>query len=263
MPNFIPNKSKHMMVVEVLLFLMILSFCFSLLFLGIFYVCYPSLPNLFGNIVPPHAYFFPIIYILPTYICITLVCKCGLFLSFALIYGTVYYPLVVKEVQMGRRKYKASDSIRETKNLMLVYRMLQIIQARLNHLFGKCLVPMQALMTISFVFGGYMLIRFKSEVSLITILFMILSVLPSFLWSVLLYMGGHLHVTGRKIIMSWRYYRWSNSYDRKLMKKFRMSCRPIMICYGKMYILQRQSPLVFFRGLVRGLVRALLTLDTN
>ncbi len=77
-------------------------------------------------------------------------------------------------------------------------------------------------------------------------------------WGLVLTMGGYLHSNGLKILNSWKQSRWMSSLEIKVMTRFARSCTPIMICYGKVFVVRKVSLMVFVRGLSRGLVRALL-----
>lgn len=226
----------------------------------IFFILYPNLPNLPGNILPTDKwYWFPLVYIFTIYTNTILLLKCSFLACLALVYGIVYLPFVLNELCLGKTKYRATEHLRHSNNLFVVYRMTQIIQEMVNIIIGKLLFPAQAAVTLAYVFGCCIIIRHKKDLSITALTTIIIwSALPNFLWGTALYIGGYLHSSGRKILKSWKYCKWETRGERKLVLKFAKSCRPLMICYGSFFILRRQSLPMFVKGLIKGLQRGLL-----
>ena len=81
----------------------------------------------------------------------------------------------------------------------------------------------------------------------------------------ILMMGGYLEKSGRRILKSWKYHLASlrNGKERKYLRKFRLSCKPLSISYKTMYTIKQASIMVFVRGLLKGLMRALLAVKTK
>jgi len=75
--------------------------------------------------------------------------------------------------------------------------------------------------------------------------------------------GRFLFCRGTKVIKSWKVDEKNYQGESKVMKKFARSCKPIVLSYGKQFVVGRVSVLVFFRGIVRGTFRALLATKTN
>ncbi len=223
---------------------------------------YPGHPASFGHILPNKWYSLLIVYLFSLYI----VPYC---FNYVLILTETVLPLVllvirfvVNELRIGRPKYLSNDFFRTPQNLQLVYRMGQILMACINGLFGKLLIPFQTIATLLFVFGSYVTIKHHDKMKIISLL-MILSwaLLAAFGWGCILVMGGYLHSNGQKILTSWKKNVWKSRKERNEMKRFVKSCKPMAICYGKLFVIRRVSLMVFVRGLTRGLKRTILTLD--
>lgn len=74
-------------------------------------------------------------------------------------YATVYVPFIIREFRIGRNDscYQANAEFRTFGNLIKFYRCIQIIQLELNQTVGNILVPLQAALTLLFVFTAFTL----------------------------------------------------------------------------------------------------------
>lgn len=262
MPNYNPNKDRYMKGVEYLLIILGLGIIAMTTINVSAFLIFPTAPAVFGNVLPDEWYMFPVHYIFPLYIIPYCYANVAAVTGIAVILGTVYIPFIVKELRVGRSKYKTVDELRYSENLKVVYRMAQLNQIRINGLAGKLLIPAQAMVTLVFVFGGYVVIRHRSQMSTVPFL-MVTSwtFAAAFGWGLVLTMGGYLQSHGVKILKSWKQHPWRSKNEKKEMNKFAKSCRPIMMCYGKMFAIRRVSLMSFVRGMTRGLMRAILTLE--
>lgn len=225
----------------------------------------PTLPNLTGNILPNTWYFFPSNYIIPVHITIILYANINIVLECMLIYGTVVIPFIANELHLSdTKRYKSTPNLREPTTLRVVYRTAQIVQWNINDLLGKFIVPIQILCTILFVFGGFILIRHR-ETMHVTMQVLLASwcVVGPLAWALFLVMGGYLHSNGIQLLNSWKYHSWATAEERMEISRFRLSCKPIRIGFGNTYVIQRKSVMVFQRGLIRGIMRALLAIQSD
>ncbi len=226
------------------------------------FIVAPTLPNLSGNILPNTWYFFPSNYMVPVQITIVLYANINLVLECMLIYGTVVLPFIANELYLSHTKrYKSTPNLREPSTLRVVYRTAQIVQSKINDLLGKFLIPIQIICSILFVFGGFILIRHR-ETMHVTMQVLLASwcVVGPLAWALFLVMGGYLHSNGIKLLNSWKYHCWATADERLEINRFRVSCKPIRIGFGSTYVIQRKSVMVFQRGLLRGIMRALLAI---
>lgn len=265
LPSFQPNKSRYMKFMDIGILLISLFFIFCDVLFTLFFIAYPTLPHLFGSLLPSDKLFLlPILHLYHVYSNTILLTQIYLNVTVMFIYGCVYLPIVIPELRLGRSKYRTSNALRKPDTLIWVYRMVQIIQEVVNQLVGRLLVPSQALFTLEFIFGCYTIIRHTRDLLLIAVLTIsIWSIVPSLLWAGFLYSGGYLNSSGRKILNSWKYHHWPNKQVKQSMSKFVRSCRPLALCYGTIFVIRRQTLLIFLRGLIRGLMRALLTTKTT
>lgn len=183
-----------------------------------------------------------------------------------MVYGTFVMPFFVNELRLNKMSsYRSKSELRKNCDALIKeYRAMQILQKMYNNLFGQFLVPFQSVITLTFVFGSFIVIKHRNDDTMHIFPFLLMaswSIVAPACWSFMLLIGGYLHSNGMKVLSSWKYHRgWKSCLERKLMKKCQASCKPVTINYGKAYVIRKVSVLEFNKGLIRGLARALLTL---
>lgn len=262
LPSHIPEKSKRIQFFEIFVAFMLVSA--TMIFIGVvaFFVLFPTFPNLVGSIFPTCSIW--VICWTFAHIYFALICSFQVLfiLVCAAIYGIVLMPVVTHEFHLNSKSYASTTSLREPVNLTTAYRANQIFHNKLNNCLGNILFPIQTMSTLLFIFSSYMLIRLRAEMGPLQIsVLSVLAIGGSTIWSIVLEIFGYINYNGNKVLASWKRTDWKNKWEWKFMAKFRVSCRPIMICWGKTYIIRMVSLLVYLRGLTRGLVRTLLALD--
>ncbi|CAL8125332.1 unnamed protein product [Orchesella dallaii] len=224
---------------------------------------YPHLPIFLGYILEeaPPIVKIPFAYVIPCIFVWIIFFNCFVAVCPMYAYGLHILPFLFKELRMGRTNYETPSEVRQPQNLIVAYRSLQLFQQLVNNLVGKFIVPTQAIVTKLIVLSSYMAIKHGDKMEKASFFLIITwAGLAALFWSLMLMIGGHLHVHGKRVLDSWKYHRWGRPFDTKLMSKFRKSCRPIMVSFGNTYRIRRLSGLKFIRGLSRGILRALLTL---
>ena len=123
------------------------------------------------------------------------------------------------------------------------------------------LIPDQTIVTKLLTVSVYTIVRHGKEMSEIYLaLFTIWGFIPVLRIVGVLVVGGLLEKYGVKVLESWKYHDWGNKRDKKLMGKFRKSCKPLTLHYQKIYTVKRLTVLKFLRGLTRAIMRVLLAL---
>lgn len=264
MPNLNPNNNRLIRVVEWAIISTSISLCAMCALTLFVNLNYPYNPASFGNVLPNNWYFLLAVYIFSIYmISYCYIYFISLVASLLPLEGLSIL-FLVKELKIGRLRYYSIDSLRQPQNLQRVYRMGQILMLQINNLFGKLLLPMQTLATLLFVFGAYVAIKHHDKMNTISVLMVLGWTLSAAIgWGLILTLGGYLHSNGLKILTSWRKNVWKYRKERNEMKIFVKSCGPIVVCYGKIFVMRKVSLMIFVRGLTRGLVRVILTLDKH
>lgn len=262
MPTHIPSDSKYIKLIEFLLVTNIALFSIFIIISWIVVLTFNNFPWLPGSVIPSTWYFTPINILFPLYMSIVAMLNLSFFCQFTIIFSLSLLPFMVQEFTLGRSKYRSIPLLRHPNTLPTAYRAMQILQFRIiNQLFGKFLVPAQAIITVLSIFSCFVLLEKRNLIN--TPLIAALSCITLFVplsWTIVLYLGGYLHSKGNAILKSWKYFKWKYEGERKIMTKFRLSCPPLAVSFGSMYVIRKGSVPVFLRGLVRGLTRISLTL---
>jgi len=243
------------------------------LFLGFVFVCYilimciliydPRGVIFLGDLVPLKYYHFPVpllIILFHAYVRTFCHIMPSIMVGAALAYGYFFTPILIRELRLGRISYRTSRSLRMAKNARHEYRSLQILQANIFSLVGLFLGLFNAIFTIITVWMNFVLMRYWEELKIITKLQLLAwtSSIMGF-WVVVLELGHFQQSKCLKMQGSWKTNNWENKKRDTFMKKFLRSCKPIVLSYGRQFVIGRVSVLVYFRGVVRGTFRALLT----
>lgn len=195
-----------------------------------------------------------------TYILCVIGANVGVLGMYVLIYIFYATYILSRELHLGRKTYRAEKSLRIAGNLRHIYRTLQICNTYAMVTFGKCLFVFQGAFTFLPMYINSVLIRYWDKLELFAKGPLVASSLfATIFWTVVLQVGGYLFVQGRKTIFSWKVGdHWMSRHENKLMRKFAKSCTPIVLCYGKQFVVKKLTLLKYHKGVGRGIFRALL-----
>lgn len=204
----------------------------------------------------------PFCYILPIFYVSILVLNItnGVAVFFA--YGAFVVPFMIKELRLDHPPYKSISTLREPDTLMLAYRTSQVLHGKALSVVSFFLLPTQTIVYKMVIFTSYMMLKYGQEMDRTSIAKLIgWTALSGLFWGAVLVMGGNLHYHGNNVLLSWRYHnQWKDKFQKKIMNKFRKSCKPFQMNYGKTYVIKRLTVLKFMRSLSRGILKALLAL---
>lgn len=234
-------------------------------------VRFPKNPNFPGSIVPDNWPTLIIVfarYLFPFYCVFFIYLTLLTFGGICFIYAVTVVPFVVLEFRVNRKpdRYFALPELRRPPLLWHAWRTAQVLQLKVNDLLGIFIVPTQALFGKMIVFGTYHLARHYSEMPHFSSMVLISwTASLGVFWCTVLLMGGYLYFYTGRVLNSWKYASWSelDKDERKIMKKFRKSCLPLSIGYGKTFVIKRLSVLKFIKGLSRSIFRILLTVGAK
>lgn len=209
-------------------------------------------------------YLLPLLSLYTFYVIIVEHLNFWIFVFSYFLYGTYFLPFVLKELCLGRPSYKSPSHLRSSLNtLILEYRAAYILQGKLMAILEKFIVPTEAVARKFVILCGCILIKDWSTMKITTLILIVGWGGSVFIWwCLVLFMGGLLHYYGQRILDSYKFHgrKYASRFQRRLLSKFRKSCRPIMIHYGRMYRIRRITLLKFFRGISTGIFRVLLVL---
>lgn len=266
LPNYDSNQSPFSYGFDIILVSLTGFLLFALGANCIVYFAFPRAPFLPCSILPKSTpllimgficYFGPYVGILIAYFGFATIC------IFTLLYAMILFRFILTEFRVNQKSYRAISKLRNSPFIMLEWRIVQIIQLQVNNVLGPALFPVHSLFVKLVVFSLYMIIQRGREISyavkLITQIFAIMSIT---FWGSVLFLGGTVHLSGQRILKSWKYHKWRNlsNRERKILSRFRKSCYPLSIGCGRAYVIRRVSILKFFRQISIGLFRSLLAL---
>lgn len=68
--------------------------------------------------------------------------------------------MVTRELKHGRKKYDSVDRLRSLKNIVHVYRCLQVFQTNTLCLFGPFLVVLNAIFMLCTIYANFVMMRY-------------------------------------------------------------------------------------------------------
>lgn len=220
----------------------------------------PEMLVSFSSVLPDRWFLHPLIYWLTSYLLFIVNFHLANVISLVVMLGLIEFPFL-KEIRLGRMPgaYQSSSQLREMDNLIRVYKSTDILMERTNNILGPVLFPMQSVTTLICVFSSFEIIKHRNVYdSKIVMVMAGWAVLNPGGWFIMLFIGGVVQAHGDKILASWKQFPWRSGKERSLMARYRKSCKPLRIGWGKAFVLRRVSLMIYARGLIRGTVRCLL-----
>ncbi|CAL8072491.1 unnamed protein product [Orchesella dallaii] len=268
LPNHNPNTAFVNKIMDrILVWSSMCYFWFGIL-LSTHYAIFPrSAFHLTTEIDPNFFYsFFYIPYGLAlTWVILSICSLFSMCTSAILTYVAFLVPIQSKEFRVDNiHGQKSNDKLRTAKYLPKTYRCFELLTNFQNITLSQYLIPCQTAIMYLILFCNTMLIRRWEKLNAaLRVSLILLSVLAMFLWGLVLKVFGRMDVWSQKTLKSWKDHNWGSVRDNKYMRKFRKSCRPLRIGYGRCYIIRPLSVLKFLKGISRGTFRALLLAMKN
>lgn len=171
------------------------------------------------------------------------------------------------ELELGKipGNYKSDENLRNNQtNLRNVYRGFQVLNAHAMYIIGPFVLVSNAVFMAEIQYFTFILIRYWPTLELFAKLpLMGGCIIMPIIWTAVMEFGRLFYSQGTKVITSWKKGKWDSPLDNKIMSRFRKSCKPLLIAYGSTFIVKRSSLLTFYKGVFRGIFRALLTTKKN
>lgn len=83
------------------------------------------------------------------------------------------------------------------------------------------------------------------------------------IWSTTLDLMGRFHTLATKTVNSWKYVDWGCRKENLAMARFKLSCRPLSVHFGRVFVAKKTSMLAFNKGILRGTFRVLMALKKS
>lgn len=264
MPDFNPNKCRAIYILDICVLLVQTGLFGIYTFSILLAVIYPQSLIFIGGLVPPKFFIFPIrllITMYHTYVYAAVCSGVAVEMAFISAYWFYLYMFISRELRLTRNMYWSDSSLRRLDDIRIVYRAFECLHSRVLNdcCIGSYMAWLNAYLELVSIFLSFVLLRYWNVLALISKVPLVLGfVLVPVGWTLFLELGGRLQKASLKMVSSWRNCNWGNGMDNKLMQKFCRSCLPILMCWGKWFVVGRKSVLTFQKGVTRGTVRVLL-----
>jgi hypothetical protein len=159
---------------------------------------------------------------------------------------------------------QTKPALRRQETLLLEYRLLETIVFNVNELYGKYMLPSNALVGQFVIFANVTMIRDWVELDeySICVLSATSLVIMSF-WVIVLEVCGKEYSMGMRVLKSWKYLKFQSSVDAKYFHKVKKACPVIQIGMAGFFTVKRKTILNFMKGITRGTFRAVIALKKN
>lgn len=178
-----------------------------------------------------------------------------------LLYCPTLIEIISKELRSNNSFYCTLESLRNAKNLPIVYRSIEILHKVSNGVFSFMAIPTETVASQVILLSNYMLIKYWTELDVtLRAIVMFWSFLTMVFWMGTLRLCAAFHLETMKTRRSWKQLGLRNRQDSKYMKKFEKSCRPLQFGFQGYYLINMMSVLEFLKGIIHSTFMALLAL---
>jgi len=126
---------------------------------------------------------------------------------------------------------------------------------------GPVLIPTQFVAGQLGLMANYVLLKHSDEIDFLSLFALVgISVTVQFGWAIFLTTAGIETQHLAEILLSWKHFEFASPHKRKLLNKFRKSCRPIVVGYESYFRIKRLSGMKYLNGFMKGTLRVLLTI---
>lgn len=159
-------------------------------------------------------------------------------------------------------KYMTHSAFRSVAHFPLEYRKSELLHLLAMKIFGIYFIPFQSLAMNFVLYTNFVLIRHWDRLDYGTrLLTFAWSAGIQTFWYFVLHFGERFYSYSKRNRVSWKFMATKDSQEAKYMSKFRKSTRPLGLGYDGYFIIKPLSVLKFVKGVVRGTIRVLLTLQ--
>lgn len=265
MPHFNHNKSPINLIHDIAQ-ISLLIYIFMLNIALVILLAFDSTGALFlGFDLPRTSKFLPVylfLFSLHAYLTTVLYVGAMVYLTPALFY--FYYVVIFYTVEFKLRQpesaYRSLKCLRTIpEKLRHTFRAFQVLHTYCTYIPSRHLIIFNAGITLAAIYITFVSIRYWDQLEVYAkVPLLIADVFVSGIWSLALLSGKYLFCKGHQALNSWKMHPWGSEKECKIMKKFRLSCKPLLLSCGTLFVVRKASIFGFFKGVTRGTCRALL-----
>lgn len=234
--------------------------------LTIFLIVDPLGVLLVGSIIPANYLFFgckQFLVLLNAYILSCLISSCIIFGQFVwmYVYYVVWFYTTEIRLDIPVYKHKSHSGLRDNpENLRHVFVAFRVLHQHVICVFGPYILICNATFMISSIYISFVLLKYFSDLKLYATVPLIAGdIVVLSTWTGIMEIGMILYIRGNKVLRSWATKQWESNQENFVMQKFQRSCKPLLLSYGTQFVIRKGSLFVFYRGVIKGTFRALLT----
>ncbi|CAL8072502.1 unnamed protein product [Orchesella dallaii] len=225
----------------------------------------PSAPSNLLFMIPKESLTLPTYIIASTWFSIYAV-NVTVVLAIILLHGLCYFiyvlPILHTELRLGLMpsKYKTIGLLREPNQLVVNYKMLQILVKMVNFEIGILFVVLQ-LVFIQIILFCNVTLMFQWEDLKIDAK-IVLTFIVGFAtcgWATFLFVAGIQYGYSEAAMESWKLEYWSTRRERLYMERVKWSLRPFSFGDGKRFIIKPVTVLKYINSVSKNTVRSLIT----
>lgn len=164
-------------------------------------------------------------------------------------------------VKLPSSRHTTFPEFRSVAHLPTEYRKAELLHLYSMKVWGIYILPFQVLAMQFVLYTNFVLIRNWDHLGALTrSLLLCWTIAIQIFWYFVLHVGGHFYLYAKANRDSWKFMVVKDSWEAKYMSKFRKSTRPLGIGHQGYFIIKPLSVLKFFKGVVKGTIRVLLTI---
>ncbi|OXA54368.1 hypothetical protein Fcan01_10176 [Folsomia candida] len=179
-----------------------------------------------------------------------------------IVYCAPLYP-ILRELRFDlSRRHEAIDEVRQPRNLMREYNCLKLLNLEVMETMGPLLLYIHGTYGQFCLFCNFVAIKKWDSLTYFTKLVMLISwsVNGQLVWGLSLETFGRMDMEAKKVPKSWKFVKSGGKIELKILSKFRKSMKPLTFGEEGVFTMKRMTVLKFFRGIIKGTFRALLTI---
>lgn len=267
-PGHSPDMYKFTRILDIFIVLTLAGFGISMTQTWMISFFLPELPLFLRSWLPASPtgilwLIIPFVHLVDFYILLIIYLNMSHLILILALFGGYFLPFVLQELRTGMPNYKSETKLRsQPENLIIAYRSAYILHERQMLAVEMLFIPIDSISHYYVVYAISCLLGFSKNLSLTTVVFTgYWACTVFFIWASVLFIGGRLQINGMKVLDSWkRKSIWCSRYDKILMRKFRKSCKPMIIHCSGTYKIGKLRLLKYCKGISRNLLRSFLIL---
>ncbi|CAL8110784.1 unnamed protein product [Orchesella dallaii] len=220
-----------------------------------------------GVLIPEEYYTYSVallLVLLQVYLIVYAVLGITFVSLYVLVYSFTLLFIFSRELRLGRPRYMTMGTLRRPHDVRIAYRALQVLHKSFSCFIGPFLMIWHGCLIVAALYVNFVLIRYWSNLTaMIQVQLLLFSISEMGMWSICMEFFRIIFMNGNKLLNSWKGGKWGTRVENCFMKKFQRSCQPIVFGYGTQFVFKRVSVPNYYKTVVRGTWRALLSTKSN